>query len=200
MVAPCPLWRRLFGRPILRPTKEPPLPQIQHPAGHPLLGHTAWLHNDDVNRIPELNVAAEFTHYFMDPPKKDFIAFNENEVVAEEARPYFLNIKRVLDAGGRAVFGSDLVATPTPNIFPAMTNLLDRGDPERTITVEQALTMLTINGAWAMDRENEAGSITEGKYADFIVLDRNWFEIPTSDVADTKVLKTVFEGKVVYSP
>ena len=33
MVAPCPLWRRLFGRPILRPTKEPPLPQIQHPAG-----------------------------------------------------------------------------------------------------------------------------------------------------------------------
>ncbi len=30
-----PLWRRFIGRPILRPAKEPPLPQIQHPAGHP---------------------------------------------------------------------------------------------------------------------------------------------------------------------
>ncbi len=164
-----------------------------------MLAHTTWLHNDDVDRIAELNVAAEFTHYLMDPEKAEFIAYNEDKIVPEEARPRMLNIKRVLDSGGIAVFGSDLVATPTPNIFPNLVKILDRGDPERTITVEQALTMLTINGAWAMDRENEAGSITEGKYADFIVLDRNWFEIPTSDVADTKVLKTVFEGNVVYS-
>jgi len=163
-----------------------------------MLAHTTWLHNDDVDRIAELNVAAEFTHYLMDPEKAEFIAYNEDELVPEEARPRMLNIKRVLDSGGIAVFGSDLVATPTPNIFPNLVKILDRGDPERTITVEQALTMLTINGAWAMDRENEAGSITEGKYADFIVLDRNWFEIPTSDVADTKVLTTVFEGDVVY--
>ncbi len=32
------LWRRFIDRPILRPAKEPPLPQIQHPAGHPLAG------------------------------------------------------------------------------------------------------------------------------------------------------------------
>jgi len=123
-----------------------------------------------------------------------------NSLLDPETAPRLANIRPVLDSGGIAVFGSDLVVSPSPNIFPAMPNILNRDDPEASITVEEALTMLTINGAWTMNRENEAGSITEGKYADFIVLDRNWFEIPTSDVADTKVLKTVFEGKVVYTP
>jgi len=54
---------------------------------------------------------------------------------------------------------------------------------------------LKINGAWVMGREKEAGSIEVGKYADFVVLDRNWFEIPPEDVAETRVLSTVFEGK-----
>ena len=41
--------------------------------------------------------------------------------------------------------------------------------------------------------EDEGGSIEVGKYAAFAVLDRNWFEIMPKEVADTKVLLTVFE-------
>jgi len=145
-------------------------------------------------------MVAEYTWLLADPEKKDMLEYILNDLLDPAAAPRIANLRPTLDSGGNAVFGSDLVVSPTPNIYPALAFYLDRPNHEDSITLEEALTMLTINGAWAMNRENEAGSITEGKYADFIVLDRNWFEIPTSDVADTKVLKTVFEGNVVYSP
>ena len=109
-------------------------------------------------------------------------------------------IKETLDSRGKAVLGSDLVVAPDPNPFMAISTLLDRPAPYKSITVEDALLTLTINGAWAMGREDEAGSIRVGKYADFVVLDRHLFDIPASEVMDTKVLQTVFEGKVVYPP
>ena len=46
--------------------------------------------------------------------------------------------------------------------------------------------------------ENETGSIEVGKKADMVVLDRNLFESPVTEIADTNVLMTLFEGKVVY--
>lgn len=42
------------------------------------------------------------------------------------------------------------------------------------------------------------GSISIGKYADFIVIDRDIMEIPESQIVDTQVLATVFGGKVVF--
>jgi len=164
-----------------------------------MLAHTYVIHDDDAKRIAGLNMVAEYTWMLADPDKKELLD-HALELLDPAAAPRMGNMRPTLDSGGIAVFGSDLVVSPTPNIYPALAFYLDQPNPEKSITVEEALTMLTINGAWAMNRENEAGSITEGKYADFIVLDRNWFEIPTSDVADTKVLKTVFEGNVVYSP
>ena len=64
--------------------------------------------------------------------------------------------------------------------------------------LETALEIVTINGAKALKVEDIAGSIEVGKSADLIVLDRNLFEIPASDIADTQVLATIFEGNTVY--
>jgi predicted amidohydrolase YtcJ len=49
-----------------------------------------------------------------------------------------------------------------------------------------------------MKMEDRIGSIEAGKLADFIVLERNIFEIPIDEVADTKINQTWFEGKLVY--
>ena len=49
-----------------------------------------------------------------------------------------------------------------------------------------------------MGKQKTYGSIEVGKSADMIVLDRNLFEIPPAQIADTLVLETVFEGQVVY--
>ena len=49
-----------------------------------------------------------------------------------------------------------------------------------------------------MKMEDRIGSIEAGKLADFIVLERNIFEIPIDEVADTQIRQTYFEGTLVY--
>ncbi len=56
----------------------------------------------------------------------------------------------------------------------------------------------TYNGAYANFLENETGSIEVGKRADLVVLDQSLFEIPTNEIAKTKVLLTLIDGKEVY--
>lgn len=160
--------------------------------------HAYFLHPDDLNRIAELNIAAEFTYNLVNPEMDEVMSFVYKVMLNAVAEERMLSVKPVLDSGGRAVFGSDLVVSRTPNPFPAIARLMQRDHPTGVITAEDALRMLTINGAWAMSMEEDAGSITAGKLADLVVLDRDWFEIPASDVADTQVLRTVFEGQTVY--
>ena len=54
----------------------------------------------------------------------------------------------------------------------------------------------TINGAYQMKLDDVQGSIEVGKRADLVVLDRNLFEIPASEISEAQVVMTVFE---VYS-
>ena len=69
------------------------------------------------------------------------------------------------------------------------------------LTVREGLQALTINGAWQLGLENERGSIRVGKYADFVILDRNILEYEEElrTIGDTKILNTYFEGENVYS-
>ena len=73
------------------------------------------------------------------------------------------------------------------------------GQIGQPITLTQAVKILTLGGAQVTMQDKENGSIETGKYADFIVLDRNLFEIPVENIDSTKVLSTIFEGKTVYS-
>lgn len=70
--------------------------------------------------------------------------------------------------------------------------------PEELITREQALQALTINGAWQMHCENERGSIKVGKYADFLLVDKDVLECPVREIHNAKVVSTWFEGEKVY--
>ena len=68
---------------------------------------------------------------------------------------------------------------------------------DQKITVMDALKSMTINAAYSIDMENRIGSLKNGKYADFIILDKNPLEIPTSDLEKIKVLKTFINGNQV---
>ena len=70
--------------------------------------------------------------------------------------------------------------------------------PEEKVSLEEMIASFTINGAYANFLEDEIGSLEVGKRADFIVLDRNLFQIPPNDIAKTKVLKTFIDGKEVF--
>ena len=70
--------------------------------------------------------------------------------------------------------------------------------PEELLTREQALLSLTINVAKQMFLEKERGSICEGKYADFLLVDKDVLSCPETEIHEAKPEATYFEGKQVY--
>ena len=70
---------------------------------------------------------------------------------------------------------------------------------EELITREQAITTLTINVARQMFLENERGSIKFGKFADFLLVDKDILSCPVTEIHTAKPSATYFEGKKVFS-
>jgi predicted amidohydrolase YtcJ len=67
-----------------------------------------------------------------------------------------------------------------------------------TISLEDAIRAFTLGGSYSMRKENELGSIEKGKAADMVVLNLNLFEIDPDSIIDTKVVYTIFAGKIVF--
>lgn len=111
------------------------------------------------------------------------------------------------EAGVRLANHSDGPAAP---LWPwwGMEASVTRANPDRpelgkmggehALTVAELVQAYTINAAWSLRVDDITGSIEAGKNADLILLDRNLFEIPATDISDVKVLRTVFAGEVVY--
>lgn len=70
--------------------------------------------------------------------------------------------------------------------------------PGQRTTREEALLSVTLWPAYASFMEKESGSLTPGKYADFVVLDRDIMTVPAEQILETKVLRTVLDGRTVY--
>ncbi|HEY6487391.1 MAG TPA: amidohydrolase [Candidatus Cybelea sp.] len=71
--------------------------------------------------------------------------------------------------------------------------------PQQRMTRSEALKSMTIWAAYANFQEEVIGSITAGKYADFVVMDRDWMAVPPEQIVRTAILATYFGGKVVYA-
>lgn len=115
--------------------------------------------------------------------------------------------RKIIDSGLIIAAGSDSpVESPNPllGIFSAITRQDLKGYPEggwysqNKMTLSEAIITYTINGAKASFTENILGSIEPGKFADFVVLDKNIFEIPYSEIPSTRVLMTWVGGEMVY--
>ncbi len=162
-----------------------------------MLAHTAFIHSDDAHRVKELGIVAEYTYTYLGEIFP-LVEFSLEQRAPDSAAPSFMNIKPVLESGGVAVWGSDLVVASTPDPFGAFQKATERRDRWESISIEDAIKMATINGAYAMGIEEEAGSISVGKYADMIVLDGNPLELTGDALAGISVTTTLFEGKEVY--
>jgi predicted amidohydrolase YtcJ len=66
------------------------------------------------------------------------------------------------------------------------------------VTVDEALTIATIHGAYASHEEHSKGSITAGKLADFVILERDPHDVDPDTIKDIKIIRTVVGGKTVY--
>jgi predicted amidohydrolase YtcJ len=110
-------------------------------------------------------------------------------------------------AGAVLAFGSDWTVAPLSpvlGIYAAATRRTLDGKnpggwgPGEKVSVEESVRAYTVNGAWAEFAEAVKGSITAGKWADLVVLDRDIFAIPPEDIEKARVRLTVFDGRVIY--
>jgi predicted amidohydrolase YtcJ len=69
---------------------------------------------------------------------------------------------------------------------------------EHGVSPIDALKMFTINGAYAVFEDHFKGSIKEGKYADFVVLNEDPLKIQKEKIKEIQVLATIKEGNILY--
>lgn len=112
--------------------------------------------------------------------------------------------RRVQDSGIMWGLGSDATAVTTSNPFYtlsfAVTGKMIGGHHvnRQSITREEALIAHTRNNAYILFQENNIGSLAPGKYADLLVLDRDYFTVPADQIKDIKPLMTMVGGRVAY--
>ncbi len=113
-----------------------------------------------------------------------------------------------LKQGSRIAFGSDFpveLANPFYGLHAAVTRQnrenLPKGGwiPEEAVSIHQAFKAFTYDAAYAAHQENILGGLSEGKWADFILVDQDIFTISHQDIWKTKVLETWIAGEKVYS-
>ncbi|MGE7595848.1 amidohydrolase [Peribacillus frigoritolerans] len=166
--------------------------------------HIEVIDSDDIERFSKLGVIAS-----MQP---DHMAASSREVYSsiigpEREKNVFLT-KSLLNTGASLALGTDFPVSislnPMRQIYTAITRVDSSGDPQNTwhpeqkLTLAEALQAYTYGSAHGCFREHELGTIEGGKLADLVVLDRNLFDIPESEVLETKVELTINDGKVVY--
>ena len=171
------------------------------------ISHAELIHPDDISRFKQLNVTAEFSPILWYP---SLLVEVMARVIGEERANRFWPIKSLQDAGAHLIYGSDWPSVvPDPNPWPGIEAMVTRQDPygvrpgelwpDQAIALEDALRIFTINGAVAGKHADRTGTIEVDKSADFIVLDRNIFQVPLEDISETQVVLTVVSGQEVYN-
>lgn len=169
------------------------------------VAHAITIHPNDLNRFHALNVTAEFSPFFWFPSEYSKALANQ---IGEYRVNHLFPMKSLKDASGRFVIASDgplfwngpfhaIESAVTRTSPDNMTN--EQLSPLEQIDLQTAISAYTINGAYLMNQDKVTGSLIEGKYADFVVLNQNLFKVDVSKISETTVLITVFNGKEVYS-
>lgn len=156
-----------------------------------------------LNRIRDLKVLTLVQPIFIDYDMN----IVESRVGAELTETSYA-WKTMIDKEIHTSFGTDCPVesfNTMQNLYTAVTrkNLTGKEKkiflPKEKISMEEALKAYTIEGAYASGEEQIKGSITAGKLADFIVLDKDLFNLNNEEeILETKVIATYFEGELVY--
>ena len=157
------------------------------------LTHAYMVHPDDVPRFAELGVIADFQQspFTTAVGYHDFLAEYVNDTVYD-----LIPTRTLLDSGATVTMSSDWEADP----------LSPLGTIERSLTratnavpdLATAIELVTINQAYALDHDETTGSIEVGKFADFVVLESNLFDLAFADIGGVRVIPTYVAGEPVY--
>lgn len=166
------------------------------------VAHNSFVHMDDIRRARDIAATFEMSPYiwYPNPIIPDIV-----RAIGPGRMERWIPVKDAIEAGALVVPGSDWPVVPEVNPWIGIETLVTRQKPggggERLgepITLEQAIDMFTVNAARQVGNANRTGRIAPGLLADIIVLDRNPFEIPITEVHQTQVTMALINGEIVY--
>ena len=176
-------------------------------AAHPSESDLRWriehaqnLHPEDVPRFAELGVVASMqgVHATSDGP------WVPQRLGEERARERAYVWRSLLDAGAVICNGTDVPVepiSPIASFHASVTRLMADGRPfvpEQSMDRMEALHSYTLGCAWAVFEEDLLGSVTPGKLADLVVLDRDILTIPEGEIPGAQVDLTLVGGEIRY--
>jgi hypothetical protein len=164
----------------------------------PKITHCTLITDNLVRRIKAAGVVPSlFTSYaYYNSDKFTFYG--------EELMKRCMAFRTLLDAGIQASAGSDFSPGPFDPRMAIQGMVTRTGWDGKTwganqkISVDEALRVNTINGAYNSHEEASKGSISAGKLADFVVLDKDPHAIDPNTIKEIKVVRTVVGGRTMY--
>ncbi|MHA2058560.1 MAG: amidohydrolase [Candidatus Thorarchaeota archaeon] len=169
--------------------------------------HLVLLRNDQIQRLADLGIIASFQLTWFNSDWKQAASFPHLQNYSHLAGRW----RDILDAGIPSQGSTDypwLVGTERSAMYvvsSAVTRIGGLGlTPtdwmlNQTISVEQALRLITIDAAYGTFQEDVKGSIKVGKFADLVILSDNPLTVSESTLADIEVLMTMVGGVVEYA-
>jgi hypothetical protein len=163
--------------------------------------HLQMVRAEDLARLAQLDVVAS-----MQPHNAILDMAMIDACVGRNGR-YTYAFGEVMANGIPVCFSSDApVCDPSPlvGIHAAVTRQGKDGRPpggwypNQRVSVAQAVRSYTRTPAWASGVDHEQGSITPGKRADIVILDRDIYEIDPMDIINARIILTVFDGRIVH--
>jgi len=174
------------------------------------LAHTIFVHPNDIARFRELGAIWQST--------PSWATMSPRNVIVRRAMgsPRFADriyrFQAALNQGVVVTFGSDLNSLNPGSIYKPLEQIeightrQAIGQPQAAVMPEESqrlsvpelLRCYTINGAYMLHMEKKIGSISVGKQADLVLLDKNLFEISPYDIHSARILLTMMDGKVTY--
>jgi predicted amidohydrolase YtcJ len=168
------------------------------------IAHLQLVHPNDFPRFKALNVIADMQLLWA---KRE--PSNEKPLepyLGRDRYRYLYPAGSLHKAGAMIVGGSDWDVT-SYNPFCAFQTAVTRsgGKGQKPLNIGQRIPLTTvvdaytINAAFALKQDATTGSLEVGKRADLVVLDRDIFSVDPYTIADTKVLSTYLDGRLVYT-
>ena len=172
-----------------------------------LITHLHVVDRSDIPRMAKLNVIGvpqPFWHV-----KGDYFRDIEARYLGNDRAEKAYPMQSLAKAGILLASASDYpVHVPSPPLLgiqvgatrcePGETDPNEILNPQECMSLKNMLASFTINGAYANFLERQTGSIEKGKMADLVILAKNLFKMPVTEIADVDVLMTMFEGNIVY--
>jgi len=164
----------------------------------PKITHCTLINDDLVRRMKALDaVPSLFTTYA-------YYNSDKFKFYGEDLMKRCMAFRTLLDAGIHVAAGSDFSPGPFDPRMAIQGMVTRTGWDGKTwganqkISLDEAIRVNTLNGAYNSHEENIKGSITAGKLADYVVLAEDLYSIPVDKIKDVKIIRTVVGGKTVY--